>query len=280
MKIVFGGVRGTDTLTGSEFSEYGGDTTSFLLEASDNRRILVDLGSGAHNVRERATSETGTLPILMTHYHLDHLSGLPVFSPLYDPGVIIDCLGPVLGASTCESVFRSIFSSPLWPIPLEALSADIRLRDLPAPARQEPYEFHGFTITWCPLHHFEGAVAYRVTDPGSGVSVVIATDMEWRESTEEEQEALLELCRAPKPADALIFDGHVDENAYSTYRGWGHSTWRDALAVDEKTRPDRLFLTHHAPYHDDEHLKIMEADMQAEKLNARLARQGQEVEID
>ena len=79
MKLIVGGCRGTAPVAQPEFMKYGGETTSFLVEGAAGERVLIDAGTGARRLGLRLERETaeGRLLVLFTHYHLDHVSGLP-----------------------------------------------------------------------------------------------------------------------------------------------------------------------------------------------------------
>ena len=52
------------------------------------RRIILDAGSGIRALGERLRDAGGAVAadVLLSHYHYDHLQGLPFFAPLAEPG--------------------------------------------------------------------------------------------------------------------------------------------------------------------------------------------------
>ena len=60
--------------------------------------------------------------------------------------------------------------------------------------------------------------------------------------------------RQRREADILIFDAQYTPDEYSTYRGWGHSTWLEATRIAREANVRRLVLFHHDPDHTDENL--------------------------
>ena len=79
-------------------------------------------------------------------------------------------------------------------------------------------------------------------------------------------------------ADLLIHGQYTDEE-YITHRGWGHSTWRQAVEVAKRANVKKLIITHHDPDHDDDMLDSMERECQKEFPNSVFAKEGMEVQV-
>lgn len=276
LTIFCGGVRGTETLCGAEYAEFGGATTALGIQSSAGDVLLVDLGSGAKNLQGLLPKKTGsTVRVLLTHYHLDHLIGVLRFSPLYDPAVPVECMGPTLDSFDCAQALHRIMASPFWPVPVSSLGTSNQFLSLP----DDPVEWGGFRLRHVLLHHFEGCVAYRIQALSGGPSVVIASDVEWGQSTDAEKEALRRLCRDPEPAKLLLFDGHIAPDQQTRYTGWGHSTWEEGLELCRETGVEELRIIHHAPYHSDPTLRALERAMQKSMPSASFARQGETIRL-
>ena len=106
MKIRFWGVRGSFAMSGRDFLRYGGNTTSVELVSAAGDRLLIDLGTGATEYAKTLMAAEfgkgqGSLPILLSHTHLDHIQGLPFFTPFFIKGNKIGILGatPTSGLS-------------------------------------------------------------------------------------------------------------------------------------------------------------------------------------
>ena len=79
MKVEFHGVRGSLPIPAKNFLEYGGNTTSIEISSKDFQ-LIIDAGSGFRNIQIR--EETPTF-LLFSHFHHDHLQGLPFNSALF-----------------------------------------------------------------------------------------------------------------------------------------------------------------------------------------------------
>jgi len=281
MKITIGGIRGTAPVTNRAYGKYGGDTTCILVEGSHKSRVMIDMGTGTRLVDHRLRPILGSEPllILMTHYHLDHLMGIPSFSPLYDTGCNLQFVGPRLEGYSVEEVMHRLLAKPFWPLQMDTMRATVRFDDLDAVGYNQGFMNGALKIRWTRVHHPGGCVAYRIEDTATHTSLVFATDIEWPDSTPEEKTAFLRLCREPRPVDLLLFDGQFTAETAPKYRSWGHSTWKDGVAVARETGAHKLTVIHHSPYRDDTDLDRTEAELNAEMPEAHLAIQGQTLEL-
>ena len=62
-------------------------------------------------------------------------------------------------------------------------------------------------------------------------------------------------------------------------KGWGHSSYRQAIEVAKLSGAKRLIMTHHDPDHDDDFLADMEQKCQKEFPNSCLSKEMMEVYI-
>lgn len=276
MRIEMGGVRGTSPVSHPDYRRYGGATTSVLIEAGTGGRLVIDAGTGLRTLQSRLSDTRADAPALMlfTHYHLDHLIGLPAFSPLYRPDYSMTFAAPNREGVSAEQAVTRLMEKPFWPVDFSAKRTFLVLPDR---GTETPFRHAGFAIRWCSVHHRNGCHAYRIEAVETGESVVFATDLEWQASDAGEREALLALCHTPRPADILIMDGQYDASDASDRAGWGHSTWQDTVEVARAAGVRRLVVTHHDPDLDDAALDRREQALRAAMEHACLAREGMEI---
>lgn len=269
MRIVLGGVRGSMPLSLPDFMRYGGATTSVLVDNGAGARIVIDAGSGLRTLQPFLARSSADLPVLMlfTHYHLDHLIGLPPFAPLYDPDWHVLFAAPPCEGVTAQQAIERLTGKPFWPAQFRAQQ---RFITLPA-CCDTPFQQGPFAVRWCAVHHNNGCHAYRVDERTAGASMVFATDLEWGSSSEQERANLVRLCREPCPVDVLILEGHDDTE---TPAGWGHSTWQEAVEVAQAAGARRLVITHLSPTDDDATLDLRETRIRAAMPQACLGSQG------
>ena len=102
---------------------------------------------------------------------------------------------------------------------------------------------------------------------------MICTDIEHGNSILPE---IVEFC---KGADLLVHEAQYTSEELESHRGWGHSSYDQALEVAEKAGVKTLAITHHDPEHDDKFLTKIEKECQKRFSNCVLARENMEIVI-
>lgn len=242
MQISFLGTRGSVSVSGEDYAEFGGATACVRI-LSGNQEIYVDAGSGIVS----ATPESDTeLTLLLTHLHLDHLEGLPFFPAIYQKDRKIKIYAKKREEGALPAVLGRIFSPPFWPVGIGDYPADVEFLELP-----EKLSIGALTVTHMESCHPDGSLIFRFQENDS--SFVYATDFEHGERTEE-------LIHFADHASLLVYDGQYTEDEYLKYQGFGHSTASEGKRVGKKAGAQTVWITHHAPYHKDEKLLAMERE--------------------
>jgi phosphoribosyl 1,2-cyclic phosphodiesterase len=272
IRIVFYGTRGSIPVCGSDYDEFGGNTTCLLFDAPGSVNVgILDAGTGirllGHDILKDEALRGKPIVIAFSHFHWDHIQGLPFFKPAWNEGqkISVSALGEGRGIGDLRSVFAGQMSTPYFPKTIEDLGADI---DFLVPD-QKVQEFPKTVVTSRRHTHPGGAYSFRVE--GFGKTIVFATDIEYGEKVDEEAVAFAE------GADLLIHDAQYTADELAARRGWGHSSYSQAIECAERASVKRLILTHHDPDHDDKFLREAEARCQARFPNCQLARDGMEV---
>ena len=246
MKIRFWGVRGAFAMSGRDFLRYGGNTTSVELVSDAGDRLLIDLGTGATELAKQLMgAEFGTgkgkLPILLSHTHLDHIQGLPFFTPFFIKGNEIRILGanPTSGSSL-EATLQNQLAPHYSPLNgLENLAAGVSIETITA---GEALAVPGFEVVTAAVPHGSmWTTAYRIT--ADGKTVAYLSDVEYP-SIDAPLAGALALAR---DADLLIHDAMHADHDYELRRGWGHSPARAGVVVAEQAGAKKLALFHHSP---------------------------------
>ena len=248
MNVTFWGVRGAIPTPQRENLGFGGETACIEIEA-EGRRIVLDGGSGLRRLGNRMTRSQGTQrfkeDILLSHFHWDHLQGIPFFAPLFMDGTLrFHSSAPV---ETLHATLSALMAPPFFPLALDAASATKEFLQFTS---FRPFEIGPFLIRSFPLRHPQGCSGFRIECRGQ--VVVYATDYEHGDA---ESDAIL--LEHASGADLLIADAQYTPEEYFQRAGWGHSTWLEAAKLAAQANVKRLILFHHDPLRDDKSLSKM-----------------------
>jgi phosphoribosyl 1,2-cyclic phosphodiesterase len=245
LKVRFWGVRGSFAMSGREFLRYGGNTTCVELQTSGGVRLVIDLGTGATELaKELMKTEfgkgKGDLQILLSHTHLDHIQGLPFFTPFFVPGNHIRIGGADPGTSTLQRTIQNQLAPHYSPLEgLENLSADVTIESFLPGAKMQMGPFK--VSTAAVPHATMWTTAFRIEADGKVVTFL--SDVEYADPANPDAAAV----GLALGADLLIHDAmHADEE-YGMRRGWGHSPVSAGVTIAEAAMVKRLALTHHSP---------------------------------
>lgn len=264
------GVRGTIPTPVPGCLSCGGNTTCLEIRSSEDV-VIIDAGSGARELGGCLQAEFGfaciDLHFLMTHFHWDHIQGIPSFAPVYSPGTNITFYS-THSPERLQAALEGQMKAPYYPIELMDTPSIKAYKQI----GPEPLQAGGLTVQPFPLNHPQGATGYRIE--ADGAVIVHASDFE--HGNPEMDETLRKYARN---ADVLIFDAQYTPEEYMSHKGWGHSTWLEATKVARESAVKRLLLFHHDPRHDDKFMEGILRDARKHFEHTNLAKEGLEIAL-
>lgn len=247
-KLVFWGVRGSIPTLERDTWRYGGNTPCLELTAPGGSQFVLDCGTGLRMLGNRlAHAQRNGIEahILVTHYHWDHIQGIPFFHPFFESQNhfhFYSFQSPYLGPDTLRRVLEAQLASPYFPVDAAMMTAAREFREI---SGGEKWEIQGTRISAAALNHPQGCLGYRL-DTAAG-SIVYATDNE--PGVAEYDNNLRQLAHG---ADVLIYDAQYSpEQLASDRKGWGHSSWLEGVKIAREARVQNLVLFHHDPDSSD-----------------------------
>jgi len=233
------GARGSIPVSGEEYLKYGGDTTCLEIRSKNDEIIIVDAGSGIRRLGNKLLSE-GRLDfhVLFTHSHLDHILGFPFLKPIYNENAGIHLMGCPTTQGNIRKLLSKAMSAPLFPVPFDALQAKIEY-DVEC---QISFQIDSIEIFPINLSHPNGGMGYKFVEDGK--TFVFLTDNELGHKHRNGR-TFEEYAAFSRDADLFIHDSEYTREEYEEARGWGHSTYLDALRLARKARVKAFGLFHH-----------------------------------
>ncbi len=270
------GVRGSTPTPYKNFLKTGGNTP--CIEIIHNKeRTICDAGTGIVQLGNEILQDPNcfNLNLFMTHYHWDHIQGLPFFIPAFIPQYQIDIHGPGRSSEKIKEIISKQMQPPYFPVETETWLADIHYH-----MAKEMTTKAGLKVIPFAVHHPGATFGYRfevnnktaVFIPDNELLFITANakkklkearnkqEVQWMESIMlEEQEKSIQHFRG---VDYLIHDAQYTPEDYKSKRGWGHSCFVDTVKVAIKAEVKHLYLYHMDPSYDDEKVDQLECNAQ------------------
>ncbi len=249
MEIRFWGVRGSIASPGPETAAVGGNTSCVELVCGE-ARIILDAGTGLRGLGNHLLAQPSPVEatLLLSHYHWDHIQGLPFFVPMYLKSTSLTIVGASNGVATVRQALEHQMRAPVFPVRLDETAARIATREV---APGGVFEVGEAVVRVARGNHPGGVVAYRIEHEGR--SVVYATDTEHYACVDPALRALAE------GADVLVYDSQYLPEEYPSKLGWGHSTYAHGVELARSAGVGRYVLFHHDPSRTDAQVAAIES---------------------
>jgi phosphoribosyl 1,2-cyclic phosphodiesterase len=227
------------------FGTTGGNTPCLEVRLDSGQIIIIDAGSGLRELGKTvnpARPDEAVYQIFFSHFHWDHLQGLPFFDPLFNPKASIYFRSPEDGL---EEILRGQMRSPYFPVPLEGTRAKLSFIKL----RGETLTFGKGQVSYKRMNHPGGCYAYKITE--NKRSFIYATDSELIAKDFERTEENIVFFQN---ADAIALDSQYTLGEAVDKYNWGHSSFSLAVDFAAEWEIRTLYLFHHEPMYDDKKL--------------------------
>ncbi|MDR2746970.1 MAG: MBL fold metallo-hydrolase [Treponema sp.] len=259
------------------FGTVGGNTPCVTIRTENSSEVLVfDAGSGIRelgNAMFREQPKPGRYRVFFSHFHWDHIQGLPFFGPAYDPSVHVDFYSPV---ADIERIIQEQMRPPVFPVRMDTMGSKKAFHVL-----KDPVSFGSLTITYKMMNHPGGCYSYLVDDGKH--RFIYATDTELTAadfSKDDENSSFF------KDADLIVIDCQYTLGEAIEKYNWGHNAFSMAADFAANWGIKHMVLFHHEPTYSDHKIynMLQSASWYLERMNIKgielsLAVEGLEIKL-
>lgn len=263
--------RFLNSLPADIFGTVGGNTACLEVRTAQDTMIVLDTGTGLRELEKRLRKTRENISeyhIFVSHFHYDHLLGLPYFGAMYNPGVKITFYSPY---PAMERILARFMEVPYHPVGWDSFAADINFSIL---KKNEKLQLGGAEIDWIRRNHPNGSISYKISEAGK--SFIYSTDTELTPKDFQRTERHMEYFQG---ADAIVLDAQYTLGEAIEKYNWGHSSYSLAVEFVREFGIRKLYLYHHEPLNTDSEMEgILRS---AQWFDSRLEHSGgRSLEID
>jgi phosphoribosyl 1,2-cyclic phosphodiesterase len=257
-QIIFWGVKGS--CPGGAPNQYRYAVNTSCIEISNEEELIIlDAGSGLVFLgqSDRDFRKYKRISLFISHYHYDHIIGLPFFMPAYHSGLEFHVYGPATETSNPEHALKHLFVPPFLPMGFDALQAKFVFQSL---MTNDFVSTLGGQVTTMASDHPGGNLVYRVTIGGKSFAYITDLGHSYDIHT-----PLVNFC---KESDWIYYDANFTQSEYfhTKYEGWGHSSHAKGIALLDESASKQLFLGHHALHRKDEELDEIQSQLDPNRI--------------
>jgi len=257
------------------FGTVGGNTPCVSVQLDNKKELIVfDLGSGLRELGAAYISKKPKVSryhIFSSHFHWDHIMGLPFFAQAYDPSVKLDFYSPF---PDLEKILQGQMTSPYFPVQMDAMTAKKTYHTLSGPIK-----ILDAVISYRKMNHPGDSFSYKVEHGNK--KVIYATDTELSSDDFIKND---ENTSYFSGVDVIILDAQYTLGEAIEKYNWGHSAFSLAVDFVANWGIKHIILFHHDPASDDQKLYhiLQSAKWYTERMNISgvklsLALEGMEI---
>ena len=285
-KVKFRGTRGSYPTPKATHLKYGGNTSCVEVNVRD-QLIILDAGTGIIELGENLTREhilSGgstderkpiRATLILSHIHIDHIQGLPFFSPEFIKTTKLEVYGPDLGKENLKDTISTLLYDKSFPVSLEEIQGAININSFSqrlvlvikengehviynlAEFKKENVNENDIVITAykTTAHPKNGCLCIKISYKDK--VLVYATDKECYVGSDKK---FIDFAYG---WGVWIHDAQYTHQDYispiAPKQGYGHSTFDMAIDAMNQTKAKNLVFFHYDPGYDDKKLdKIKE----------------------
>ena len=240
----------------------GGNTSCFTIEKEKSDLIVFDAGSGLIELGKKLKFKNNlNIHIFLSHFHWDHICGIPFFKPLYNPS------NTIYFYSTDKNLLKNLIRQqlkPFFPISFSELAAKKKFSILKF---QVKYQLKDFSFRAIPLKNPGVSTGYIFESDKKKIGYV--TEVEFTPDDIHNNKMFYKACF--EGIELLIMGSQHNLKDYYNKFTWGHTSYEMVADLALEWRVKKLILFHSSPEQTDEDMNIVikKANEQIKQYNRR-----------
>ncbi len=250
------------------FGTTGGNTPCVEFTSENGTQIIFDAGTGIRCFgKSDHTPQNKHYNLFFSHFHWDHIQGLPFFDAIYDKNATLDIYSAVPDA---KKLLQEQQRTPFFPenASFDSLASKINFHTL---QEGKSCNIENLEINTCKMSHPGGSHSFSFLE--NGKKIVYATDVELTRNDFVKTENRISVF---ENADLIILDSQYTVEESYRKEHWGHSAFCYAIDFAAFWNIKKLVLFHHESVYDD---KKLDSILQAAKWYAKFVAHKEDMEI-
>ena len=254
----------------------GGNTPCVEVTLKNKKKLVFDAGSGMRVMGKFSeVPEDKHYHLFMSHFHWDHIQGLPFFDSAYNPTITFDIYSPF---PDMKEYFAKQMVAPFYPVDFSAIEGHFNFHLM------EPgsvLDIGGAEVSCVKMSHPGDSFSYSVVEDGH--KFVYATDIELGSKDFAHTD---ERAKIFENADVMLIDSQYTVEEALRKVNWGHSAFCYAIDFAAAWKVKKMYMFHHEPTYDDRKLNtILESAVwyanyvSGDSLEIDIAREGNSFEL-
>ncbi|MDD7417764.1 MAG: MBL fold metallo-hydrolase [Treponemataceae bacterium] len=222
----------------------GGNTSCVQLAVNEDEIFVFDAGTGLRDLGKNISKSVKKIHIFLSHFHWDHIQGIPFFDSFFNKDVEIHFYSPEL---KMPEIIANQMKGPYFPVEFNTLSAKIVFHNI---STDNAFCVSKVYVKARKMTHPNTVYSYLFILP-NGKRLIFATDIELGLSDFEYTDDRKDFF---ENADIMIADCQYLPVEYHAKEGWGHSSYCYMVDFANHWHVKHLYMFHHEPMYDDKKL--------------------------
>ncbi|MGD1006736.1 MAG: MBL fold metallo-hydrolase [Ignavibacteriaceae bacterium] len=261
MFLKFWGTRGSIPVPGNSTIKYGGNTPCVEVRNNEKKLIVLDAGSGLRELGKHIAQNghEDSIHIFISHYHWDHIQGIPFFMPLYEKSNTITFYGEEFNGKKVKELLGHQMALNYFPINIDEVGAKTSFVEIKT---NSVYQIGDVKVETRRANHSSPTITFKFTEGKKKIVYMTDNELHLRDSPHEysameileKNKELVEFCSG---CDYLIHDSMYDEISVLGKRGWGHTGNITLAYFSILSKVKNLVLFHYNPDYSDEKIDAL-----------------------